>query len=416
MLANLLDTGALAALTRDGRVLFATRFIRLFAYGALSVVLLLYLTQLGFSETKSGLLMTLTLLGDTAISLWITTTADRLGRKKMLIAGAMLMLLAGVVFILTDNYIALVIAATIGVISPSGNEVGPFLAIEQAALSHLADSRQRIGIFAWYNLTGSVATALGSLVAGFTVQQLQSQGVSILNSYKAVLFGYAVVGVALGLIFLVLSRAIEIVADQPKPPHLLLGLHRSRGVVFQLSALFALDAFAGGFVLQSVVAYWFHVRFGTNEAVLGMIFCGANILAGISALTASRLATRFGLINTMVFTHIPSNVLLIAVPLMPNLSLAVAVLMLRFSICQMDVPTRQAYTMAVVEPDERSAAAGVTGVARTTGAGIAPVLAGWMLANAAWLSVPFFFAGGLKIIYDILLYRCFQSKPINPAE
>jgi sugar phosphate permease len=188
-----------------------------------------------------------------------------------------------------------------------------------------------------------------------------------------------------------------------------LGLHRSRGVVLKLSALFALDAFAGGFVVQSIMAYWFNVRYGVEPGALGGIFFGANILAGISALSAARLAARIGLINTMVFTHIPSNVMLIFVPLMPNLPLAIGLLLLRFSISQMDVPTRQSYTMAVVSENERSAAAGVTSVARTTGAAIAPAFTGLLIGNAALLSAPFFIAGGLKIIYDLLLYRNFRA-------
>ena len=196
---------------------------------------------------------------------------------------------------------------------------------------------------------------------------------------------------------------------------LFLGLHRSRKVVLGLSALFSLDAFAGGFVVQSLMAYWFHVRYGAGEAVLGAIFCGANILAGISALTASRLAARFGLLNTMVFTHVPSNVLLILVPLMPNLPLAITMLLARFSISQMDVPTRiQSYTMAVVDPDERSAAAGVTGVARTTGAALSPILAGQLLAVPMLFSMPIFLCGGLKILYDLLLWR--QFRAVTPRE
>lgn len=187
------------------------------------------------------------------------------------------------------------------------------------------------------------------------------------------------------------------------------GLHRSQGIVLRLSALFALDAFGGGLVIQSIVAYWFHVRFGVQPAVIGGIFFGANVLAGISALLAVRLAARIGLINTMVFTHVPSNILLILVPIMPNLPLAVLVLLLRFSISQMDVPTRQSYTMAVVLPDERSAAGGITGVARTVGMAFAPVIVGPLLSHAALLSYPFFLAGGLKIGYDALLYRGFRA-------
>jgi MFS family permease len=193
-----------------------------------------------------------------------------------------------------------------------------------------------------------------------------------------------------------------------------LGLHRSRRAIFKLSALFSLDAFAGGFVVQSFVAYWFHVRFNAEPALLGSIFFGANVLAGVSALMAARVASRIGLIRTMVYTHLPSNVLLMLVPLMPTLPLAIGVLLLRFSISQMDVPTRQSYTLAVVEPDERSAAAGVTGVARTTGAALSPSLTGLLMSTTALLSVPFFLSGGLKIIYDVLLYRSFKS--IRPPE
>ena len=351
------------------------------------------------------------------LALWITTSADRIGRRNMLMAGAILMVFAGVLFAVTRNFIFLLVAATIGVISPSGNEVGPFLSIEQSALSQIVSNEQRTQVFAWYNLVGSFTTALGSLSGGVLVQALQGIGVKPLGSYRAIVMGYAIIGAILGLLFTRLSSTVEIPpalqGSIPKSKRFL-GLHKSRKVVFKLSALFSLDAFAGGFVLQSIVAYWFSVRYHVQPALLGGIFFGANILAGISALTAARVAARIGLIRTMVFTHIPSNILLILVPLMPNLPLAIIVLLLRFSISQMDVPTRQSYTMAVVEPDERSAASGITGIARTTGSSLSPVVAGPLLGHAALLSIPFFVAGGLKIIYDLLLYRSF--KAVKPPE
>lgn len=411
ILAQLLDVHALRALTRDGRLLFATRMVRLFAYGLVSVIMFLYLTELGFSEVKAGWLLTLTLVGDTLISLPITIVADRIGRRKMLMLGSALMLLAGIVFILTGNFWLLLAAATIGVISPSGNEVGPFLAIEQASLSHICPSDKRTGIFAWYNLGGSLATATGSLAAGLLTKLFVSMDFSLISSYRAVLMGYSILGAFLMLMFLLVSSAVEV--SKPKEVKIakpgIFGLHKSKRVVFGLSALFSIDAFAGGFVVQSLMAYWFHIRFGIDVALLGSIFFAANILAGFSALTASRIAKRFGLINTMVFTHIPSNILLILVPLMPNLPLAITMLLLRFSISQMDVPTRQSYTMSVVDPDERSAAAGVTGVARTFGASIAPLFAGRFLAMPTLISMPFFIAGGLKIVYDLLLWRSFKA-------
>lgn len=407
---------SIGMLTSDGRVLFTTRIARLFAYGFLSVVLVLYLAQVGLSETQIGLLLTLTLIGDTIISLWITTTADRIGRQRMLILGAGLMVFAGILFALTRNFLLLLIAATIGVISPSGYEVGPFLSIEQAALSEILPDERRTRVFAWYNLVGSFATALGSLAGGSLVQALQGLEMRPLVSYRAVVIGYAAIGLMLGLLFTQLSSAVEVsqVSDPTQKLKSRFGLHRSRGVVLKLSALFSIDAFAGGFVLQSILAYWFHVRYNVPPGLLGTIFFGANILAGISALTAAWVASKIGLIKTMVYTHIPSNILLILVPLMPNLPLAIAVLLMRFSISQMDVPTRQSYTMAVVSPDERSAAAGITGIARTTGASLSPVIAVPLLGNAALLSVPFFLSGGLKIIYDLLLYRSFRA--IKPPE
>lgn len=410
---KLLDIHVLGTLSRDGRILFATRMMRLFAYGLVSVVLFLYLTALGFSEARAGLLLTLTLVGDTAVSLPVTTSADRFGRKRMLFFGAALMLAAGVVFVCTSNFWLLLLAATIGVISPSGNEVGPFLAIEQASLSQLLPSQHRTALFAWYNLAGSVATATGALAGGWLTHFFHAWGFSIVQSYRATLLGYVLFGGLLMLTFTLLSSNVE-VAPQTRAPTqgMFLGLHRSRNVVLRLAALFSLDAFAGGFIVQSLIAYWFHVRFGADLAVLGTVFFGANLLAGISALTASRLAQRFGLINTMVFTHIPSNILLIMVPLMPNLPLAITVLLARFAISQMDVPTRQSYTMAVVSPDERSAAAGVTGVARTLGASISPLLAGPLLAIPSLLSAPIFIAGSLKIVYDLILWRNFRNRQV----
>jgi MFS family permease len=407
-----------AVLGPDSRLLFATRSFRLFSYGFLSVVLMIYLAGLGLSEAQIGILFTLTLIGDTVISLWITTSADRLGRRRMLIIGSLLMVLAGGLFAVTDNFLLLLAAATIGVISPSGYEVGPFLSIEQSALAQVVPGRQRTQVFAWYNLIGSFATALGALFGGGLTQFLQRTGMAPLGSQRVVVISYAAAGLLLGLLFTRLSGNIEVdrgtEPESPSGAKRFLGLRHSRTVVFRLAALFSLDAFAGGFVLQSIVAYWFYVRFHVQPGVLGGIFFGANILAGLSSLMAARVASRIGLIRTMVYTHIPSNILLMLVPLMPSLPLAVAMLLLRFSISQMDVPTRQSYTMAIVSPDERSAAAGVTGIARTTGASLAPAVTGPLLAQSSLLSLPFFIAGSLKIVYDLLLYRSFRR--LRPPE
>jgi MFS family permease len=397
-------------LSPDGYLLFGTRLVRLFAYGFLSVVLVLYLAKLGLNEGLIGLMLSLGLMGDAAISLWMTTNADRFGRRRILIVGAGLMLFAAVLFALTNNVVLLLIAAIIGVISPSGYEVGPFLPVEQAALSQIVPDEQRTQVFAWYNLVGSFATATGALGGGIFSQILQQIGLSPLNSYRGVVIVYGVIGLLLAILFTQLSSSVEAVPSNAAPAWYHLGLHRSRGVVLKLSGLFGLDAFAGGFVVQSLVAYWFHIRFGVDPAGLGGIFFGANILAGISALAAARVAKAIGLVNTMVFTHLPSNFLLMLVPLMPNLPLATLVLFIRFSISQMDVPPRQSYTMAIVAPDERSAAAGVTGIARSIGAAISPALAGPFLTSPILFGAPFFIAGGLKVVYDLLLYRSFSGS------
>jgi MFS family permease len=419
MTTTALLPGAFRILTRDGYLLFLTRFMRLFAYGSLSVVLVFYLVALGLNASQTGLLLTLTLVGDTVISLYLTTRADRMGRRRMLTVGAILMAAAGLAFAWTSNLVLLIIAGTIGVISPSGNEVGPFLPIEQAALSHVVPNRSRTEVFAWYTLAGSVATALGALFAGILTHALERTTMTPVGTYRVVVVLYALVGVLLAGLFIRLSSAAEVGSSQeaaalPTTMKSFFGVGRSHRVVVKLSSLFALDSFAGGFVVQSFAAYWFYLRFGVNPATLGVIFFWANILAGISALLASRLAARWGLINTMVVTHLPSNILLILVPLMPTLWLAVLVLLVRFSISQMDVPTRQSYIMAVVTKEERSAAAGITGVARTTGAAISPLFVGLMFARPAWINVPFFIAGTLKILYDLLLYKEFVT--LKPPE
>jgi MFS family permease len=408
-------------IARDTWLLFAARAIRLFAYGALSVVLVFYLIAIGLTEAETGVLLTLTLLGDTAVSALIGTQADRVGRRRMLILGALLMTAAGLVFVSTSQFVVLLIAATIGVISPSGQEVGPFLPIEQAALSAAVGPR-RTEFFAWYTLIGSVASALGALAAGFLTRAAESTAVTHpAVRYRPVVVLYAGLGLLLALLFAQLSPKAESSEENARrePPSRIarhLGLGRSSPVVMRLSALFALDAFGGGFIAQGFAAYWFYLRFGADPALLGPIFFVANLLSGASALVAARLAARFGLIRTMVWTHLPSNVLLILIPLMPTLPLAVALLFLRFSISQMDVPTRQSYVMAVVEPGERSAAGAITGVARTIGAAVSPVLVGVLFSVPALVNWPYFIAGTLKAGYDLLLYRAFKSVSVDDHE
>ena len=416
-----IDDGLIASLRGlgpDGRGLFLLRTLRMFGYGFLAVVLVLYLAAIGLDSLAIGIVLTLTLVGDVAVSLWLTTHADRFGRRRVLIVGALLVVLAGLVFSTSSWLFVLVLAGVIGVISPTGNEVGPFLAVEQAALTQIVHDRRRTATFAWYNLIGYVATATGSLTAGLLSQVLLGRGLDPADAYRAVVIGYALIGLVMAFVAWRLGPAVE------APPRAAdaaddgirrrLGLGRSRSIVLRLSALFALDAFAGGFIPQSLMAYWFHLQFGVEPAVLGAIFFAANLLAAVSSLSAARIARRIGLIDTMVFTHLPSNVFLILVPLMPTLPLAVLMLLLRFSLSQMDVPTRQSYVMAVVEPDERSSAAGVTGIARTVGAALPPSISTVLVASAGFAAIPFYLAGGLKILYDVLIYRDFRR--VRPPE
>jgi len=400
-------------LTRDSRLLFCGRIIRLFAYGFLSIILALHLAAVGMTESEIGLLLTLTLVGDALLSLVITQVADRFGRRQMLMVSAGFMVLTGVVFTLTTNPLFLILAAFIGTLSPTGHEVGPFLAIEQSALAHLTPGEQRTNVFAWYNLVGSFAAALGSWSGGTLATTLQHRGATPLASYQTLFTLYAGLGVLLALFFFFLSLRIEVEPPERKSVGRFFGLHRSRGIIQKLSLLFVLDSFAGALVVQSLMAYWFHSRFGVEPASLGTLFFGANLLAGFSALVAARVAARIGLINTMVFTHLPANVFLLLTPLMPTFPLAAVMVLLRYSTAQMDVPTRQAFIMAVVAPDERSAASGIITLVRTSASALGPVAAG-TLFNASFMSVPFFLAGGLKIVYDLLLL--WQFRHVRPPE
>jgi MFS family permease len=397
---------------RDLPLLFAARLVRMFGYGLLGVVLVLYLVARGLDEAAVGLLLTGTFLGDAVLSLWLSTHADRWGRRRTLFVGAALMTAGGAMMAMSEDFLWLLLAATVGVISPTGNEVGPFLAVEQAALAQVSPSAQRTRTFAWYNLAGYAATALGALAGGALAETLQRlAGWSALECYALLFWVYAALGGVIAFLVCRLGAEVEPPAPPVRSAAALFGLHESQGIVLRLSALSAIDSFAGGFIVQSFLAYWFHVRFGVGEAALGTVFFGAHLLSGLSSLAAVPLARRIGLVNTMVFTHLPSNVLLMLVPLMPTFGWAAAVLWVRHTISQMDVPTRQSYVNAVVPAAERSAANGVTGTARQLGTALAPTFLGLMTPALLLAGGPFFVAGGLKIAYDLALWRSFRCVP-----
>ena len=318
------------------------------------------------------------------------------------------MALAGLVFVATNNPVLLAVAAIFGTISPSGKEVGPFLSIEQAILPQTTGDQNRTAVFSAYNLVGSLAGALGALAVGLP----SLLPLPLLTGYRLLIGGYVASAVLMLLLFTLLSPAIEAKKKSPVDSRKI-GVRKSRGIVAKLSALFALDAFAGGFIVQSLVAYWFFLRYKTDINALGGIFFGTNLLSALSFLAAPLIARRIGLLNTMVFTHLPSNFLLLLVPLMPNMELAVVVLLARHLLSQLDVPTRQSYTMAVVHSDERAASAGIMSVARNTGAAVAPLFTSAILATPS-LGLPFLLAGGLKIIYDVWIFAVFRH--VRPPE
>jgi MFS family permease len=397
-------------LSKDGYLLMTARAVRMLAYGFLSVVLALYLGNLGWSGTKIGIFFTSSLAGSAVTTVVITLLANRWGKRRWLIVSALLMIVSGIVLALSHNFVLLLVFALLGTLSPSGQEMGAFQSLEQASLAETLTDVTQAQPYAWYNLVGSFASAIGAFLAGVVPGYLERNGWSSLEAQRWLVWAFALTGVVLVMIFAALSNAVETKVTTKVSKGV--GLGKSRGIVFKLSALFGVDALAGGLVVQSLVAYWFHQRFGIGLDILGPIFFVTNVLSALSYLAAARIAKRFGLLNTMVFTHLPSNVLLALVPLMPTWKLAAIILFLRHMLSQMDVPTRQAYTMAVVAPEERAAAAGLTNAVRPAASSLAPLISGIALQSAL-SGLPFILSGGLKVIYDLALYFTFRNVTLE---
>jgi MFS family permease len=336
----------------------------------------------------------------------VTARADRLGRRRMLMASSALMVLSGIIFAVARTPWMLVIAALTGTISATSGEVGPFETVEAAILPQTTSEKRRNQAFGLYSSVGAAMVALGALAAAIPARTSQ---LDLLTSYRLMFGLYAAIGATTLLIASRLSQKVEL-AQLPERTGFV-ALTHSRGPILKLAGLFAVDAFAGGFVVQSLIVYWFSLRFGVGAEFLGPLFFGVNVMKSISYLLAVRIADRIGLLNTMVFSHLPSNVMLMMIPLMPTLGSASAVLLARHLLSQMDVPTRGSYIVAVVEPEERTAATGVTSLARTTAQAFGPVIAGAALSVSRF-GFPFFVGGGLKIVYDLALYFSFRGlKP-----
>jgi predicted MFS family arabinose efflux permease len=394
--------------SRDANVLLFTRTARSLSDGFVSVLLASYLARLGFSGVRVGAVATATLLGTAVATLIVGAVTNRLGRRRVLLAATLLAAATGVAFAASSEFVPVLLIAIVGTLNPTAGDVSVFLPVEQAILPQTVDASERTRLFARYNLAGALAAATGALLAAAPPVLHRWFGWDQLSVMRGMFVLYSALAVVNLAAYRTLSPAVETRGTAGNAP-----LHRSRRVVVRLSGLFAIDAFAGGFIAQSILALWLFRRYGLSVDEAAVIFFAAGVFTAFSFLVAARVAERFGLINTMVFTHLPSNILLILVALMPNVWLAVAMLLARQSLSQMDVPTRQSYVMAVVDEDERAAAASVTGVARSLSSSGSPVLAGAML-GASTFAWPLVIAGVLKSTYDLLLLAQFRS--IKPAE
>jgi MFS family permease len=393
--------------TRDAGRLVSARSLRGFADGFVSVVLASYLVDIGFSPIEVGAIVTSTLLGSAALTLAVGLWGADIPQRTLLIGATLLMAGTGLGFAGLTDFWPLLVVAFAGTLNPSGGDVSVFLPVEQSLLTTTVADRQRTSLFARYNLGGTFAAALGALCSGLPVYVARRADLDLVDVERAAFLIYGVVALTLAAMYLRLERVQGTLRRRGAP------LAQSRGIVLRLSALFSLDSLGGGLVVQSLLALWLFQRYDLSLGVTGAIFFAAGLLSASSQLAAAWLAERIGLIRTMVYTHLPANLFLVAAALMPNVWLAVSFLLLRMSLSQMDVPARQSYTMAVVPPEERVAAASVTNVPRSLAAATTPLLAGVML-NATTFGWPLIAAGLIKAVYDLLLL--WQFRAIRPPE
>ena len=398
---RLVGAGAARA---DARRILAARALRGFADGLVSVLLAGYLTRLGFTPFEVGAIVTGTLLGSAALTIALGLAAHRLPRRPVLLGAAALMLATGIGFATTSGFWALLVIAVVGTLNPSAGDVSVFLPTEQAALAQTVSGHERTRLFAWYNVGGNLTGALGSLASGLPAIAAHVYGIDLLVAERAGFVLYALVAIVVARLYLQLGSEVE-TRTAPGGP-----LARSRRVVMQLAALFSLDSFGGGFAVQSLLVLWLYQRFALSVAAAGAIFFGAGILSALSQLVSPILARRIGLIRTMVYTHLPANLFLVVAGLVPDVRLAVAFLLARAALSQMDVPARQAYVMAVVRPEERAAAASVTNVPRSFASALPPLFTGAMLTHSA-VGWPLVCGGLLKALYDVLLLAQFRAVP-----
>ena len=401
-------------ISRDGKLLLYARIVRTFAYGFLSVILAIYLKLIGFDDMLIGIILSATLINSIIFTLFASFYADRIGRRNVLLLYASMMSISGAIFFVTENPLTLIIAALIGTLNITGSETSAFLSIEQAILPQtIKDNRKRNTLFGLYNMAGTFAMGAGVLIANLPIIIQNELGLDQIYAIKLLFLFYSFLGILVIGIYLKLSSSIEIEKIQNFKPISKTLNPKSKKIVAKLSGLFAIDSFAGGFAIQSIVSFWFFTKFDIDLSTISYIFSIGSVLTAFSYLIAAKIADKIGLINTMVFTHIPSNILLILLAFAPSLEIAIVFYMIRMALSQMDVPTRQSYIVAVVEEEERTASAGITNLSRNIAQAISPSITGYIIGILS-LSAPFIIGGLLKILYDITLYINFRK--IKPRE
>lgn len=388
----------------DRKIIYAAAFLRALATGMIGILIGLYLSRLRFSLTEIGFVIGAGLAGSAAATLFIMLVGNRLGRRASLVFLAMVGVMGGAVLVLASNAVMAGVAAFLGMVNGMGRDRGASLVLEQAILPATTPDAERTRAFAWYNVLQDVGHASGSLLAG-TPALLRYFGVGETASFRSTLGIYVFLILATGFLYLKLSPAVEISAKRPTGKV----SPESRKVLWRIASLFAVDGLGGGFIATSLLSFFFYERFGVGEGVIGALFFGARGANALSHLGAAWLAARIGLVKTMVFTHIPSSLLLAMVPFAPNFPVAAALFLLREGLVEMDVPTRQSYVMAVVRPEERTFASGLTHLVRVGAWAIAPSFAGLFMQGLS-LGAPLFIGAGMKVSYDLLLYLAFRKK------
>jgi MFS family permease len=403
----MLDASTQRGSRHVNRLLLA-KGLRAFGDGYVSLLLPLYLLSLGFSPLQVGIIATTTLLGSGFLTLLVGLHAYRFHYRSLLLAATLLMAGTGLGFALVTDFWPLLLIAFVGTLNPSSGDVSVFLPLEHAVLSRVVDDRKRTATFARYSLVGSLSAAAGSLAATLPDLGASTTGVSTTTAIQWLFVLYALLAGLAALVYRGLPRTLASDTGLPTAP-----LKESRKIVYTLAALFSLDAFGGGFVVQSMLALWLYQTFSLSLAAAGTLFFWTGVLTAVSYLVAVRIANRIGLVNTMVFTHIPSSLCLIAIPFVPELPYVIGLLFVRSALSQMDVPTRSSYVMAIVRPEERPAAASITSVPRSLASAASPFLAGYLLGMSSF-GWPLLLAGAVKIVYDLLLLAMFRK--VRPPE